>query len=248
MGNSQIIKGACVALAGVVVWCSLSAGVCAANFSGKTREERALAMTLLLTQFAKQTELYGEDEGEGESGEGEGESTEGAGEFTEGEGEGEDADKNPLPCFLNKPPWREYAAFGGVVALAFGILWLAEEPPSPCMIATAAYGVPTSGKLTLLRIFRDRMLLNSSVGTACVDIYYRGGVPLADFVASHGWAARLVRILLAPVLVLVAAALFFPEALALAAGAGLLLPGTLIVIYWMTRSRGYRLFAAQKNR
>jgi len=98
----------------------------------------------------------------------------------------------------------------GIIGLAYGILWLAEDPPSPCMVASAAYGTPMAGEIALLRQFRDTWLLNSSLGTAFVDVYYRSGGVVASYVSGHPWAATSVRMMLYPILLLVIFALFAP--------------------------------------
>ncbi len=159
-----------------------------------------------------EVEQEGELEGEGEveqegelEGEGEGEQE---GEV-DGEAEGEDESEGEV-CFLNTILSNQYTGLAAIIGLAYGILWLAEDPPSPCMVASAAYGTPIAGQITLLRLFRDTSLLNSRFGTAFVDVYYRGGGVLASYVAKHPWAARTVRLLLYPVLLLVSLSLFAP--------------------------------------
>lgn len=118
-------------------------------------------------------------------------------------------------CFLSTLPWDLYGGIAAVVGLAYGILWLAED--SPCMVASAAYGTPMAAEISLLRRFRDTWLLNSAIGTAFVDLYYRNGGMVADYVGQHAWAARAVRLVLYPILFFVALALFVPQFLASAA-------------------------------
>ena len=122
---------------------------------------------------------------------------------------------NTGPIFVEKFPWRGYLGIAAVIALAYGIMWLAEDPPSPCMVASAAYGTPMAGEIALLRFFRDAYLLRSPLGTAFVDVYYRGGGLVADYVARHEWAARTVRAVLWPVVLLAAVAILAPEVLAI---------------------------------
>jgi hypothetical protein len=147
------------------------------------------------------------------------------------EGEGEPAGES---IFL---PWEQYATLGGIITLALGIVWIAEEPPSPCMVATAAYGTQLSPGLTLLRTFRDQILLDTALGTAFVDVYYRVGTDAAYFVAKHRWAAWLVRLALAPLILVVALVLCWPGILT-AAGYSLLVTAALIVVYWLRRTWG----------
>ncbi len=67
-----------------------------------------------------------------------------------------------------------------------------------CFVATAAYGSPFEAKVGLLRDFRDRILLKSSLGRKFVDLYYTHGPALAHTVAQSEWLRVLVRILLLP--------------------------------------------------
>jgi 5'-nucleotidase len=67
-----------------------------------------------------------------------------------------------------------------------------------CFVATAAYGSPFEGKVTLLRDFRDKILLKSAPGRAFVDFYYAHGPALAHGVARSEWIKALVRVLLLP--------------------------------------------------
>jgi hypothetical protein len=62
-----------------------------------------------------------------------------------------------------------------------------------CFIATAAYGTELSREVTILRTFRDRVLLTNKMGQAFVDGYYRVSPPIAVIVAEHEWLKRAVR-------------------------------------------------------
>ncbi|MFP6581410.1 MAG: CFI-box-CTERM domain-containing protein [Candidatus Hydrogenedentota bacterium] len=74
---------------------------------------------------------------------------------------------------------------------------------SVCFIATAAYGTPLAGEITVLREFRDARLLNNGVGTAFVDTYYRLSPPLAGIVSRYPAVANLVRTALAPLIAII---------------------------------------------
>ena len=71
-----------------------------------------------------------------------------------------------------------------------------EEPPGGCFIATAAYGTSTAEQLDVLREFRDSVLLESTVGSQLVDLYYQLSPPIADFMSENSFVRTLVRELL----------------------------------------------------
>ncbi len=64
---------------------------------------------------------------------------------------------------------------------------------SGCFIATAAYGTPSAQQIDVLREFRDMVLLESTVGSQCVALYYRLSPPIADFIAGSSLLRTLVR-------------------------------------------------------
>jgi len=65
-----------------------------------------------------------------------------------------------------------------------------------CFIATAAYGTPSAEQIDVLREFRDVVLLESTVGSQFVVLYYQLSPPVADFIAGSGFLRTLVRELL----------------------------------------------------
>jgi hypothetical protein len=65
-----------------------------------------------------------------------------------------------------------------------------------CFIATAAYGTPAAEQIDVLREFRDAVLLNNSLGSLFVEMYYRLSPPVADFIAGNEVARTVVRDLL----------------------------------------------------
>ncbi len=76
-------------------------------------------------------------------------------------------------------------------------------PMDECFIATAAYGSKYTASVTLLRCFRDRYLLDNTIGRMLVAFYYRISPPVAAHIAQSSFLRLLTRILLAPVVVLV---------------------------------------------
>ncbi len=73
-----------------------------------------------------------------------------------------------------------------------------EHPTTPpsggCFIATAAYGTDTARELSILREFRDKMLLSNSLGAKLVSLYYTMSPSLASFISQHEALRAMVRI------------------------------------------------------
>lgn len=63
-----------------------------------------------------------------------------------------------------------------------------------CFIATAAMGDGDAFEVETLRVFRDRVLMNSSVGRSAVEFYYRVSPPVADAIAARPMLKALVRL------------------------------------------------------
>jgi len=68
-----------------------------------------------------------------------------------------------------------------------------------CFIATAAFGSPLERHVEILRQFRDKYLVSTSVGRAFVAAYYRYSPPVGDFIARHDFLKVMVRWSLLPV-------------------------------------------------
>ena len=68
-----------------------------------------------------------------------------------------------------------------------------------CFIATAAYGSLMEPHVKILRDFRDRILLQNSIGKGFVGLYYTYSPPIDDFIAKHGSLRSVVRVSLLPV-------------------------------------------------
>ncbi len=63
----------------------------------------------------------------------------------------------------------------------------------PCFIAPAAYGTPAAEEIDVLREFRDVVLLESTVGSQFVALYYRLSPPVADVISGNGFLRAVVR-------------------------------------------------------
>jgi len=86
-----------------------------------------------------------------------------------------------------------------------GPVWSFTTGQQPgCFIATASFGSAMEGKVELLSRFRDSVLLQHPLGRAFVAGYYRYSPPIADFIAERGWLKALVRMLMLPVVGVVA--------------------------------------------
>ena len=68
-----------------------------------------------------------------------------------------------------------------------------------CFIATAAFGTPFDDRITVLRNFRDQVLLPNRIGNRLVQFYYRISPPIAAFMERHQFLKRVTRVCLVPV-------------------------------------------------
>jgi hypothetical protein len=84
--------------------------------------------------------------------------------------------------------WELYQSSGGT------------DSGGHCFVATAAWQHPMATQLTLLRAFRDQVLLPTTLGTAFVGAYYRWGRFVAAWIAPSPVARALVRVLLVPLI------------------------------------------------
>lgn len=71
-----------------------------------------------------------------------------------------------------------------------------------CFIATAAYGSALDDKVRLLCVFRDKYLLDTSLGKSLVEYYYSVSPPIAKRISSSGVQRALVRFLLYPIVLI----------------------------------------------
>ena len=67
-----------------------------------------------------------------------------------------------------------------------------------CFIATAAFGSPLAPQVAILREFRDKILVKSSVGRGFIHAYDRYSPALAEIVEKHEAVAVVIRFGLLP--------------------------------------------------
>jgi len=70
-----------------------------------------------------------------------------------------------------------------------------------CFVATAAYGSPLHPFVKVLREFRDKYLMPSSVGRKFVNLYYKYSPFASNFIAKYKPLKVIVRVHLLPVIV-----------------------------------------------
>ncbi len=71
------------------------------------------------------------------------------------------------------------------------------QPPSGCLIATAAFGSELSPQVRFLRSFRDDMILSTAAGSSFMNVfnawYYSFSPQVADYERSNSWMQQAVR-------------------------------------------------------
>jgi hypothetical protein len=106
--------------------------------------------------------------------------------------------------------------------------------PTPCFIATAAYGTPMAQEIQVLREFRDKYLLNNPLGQALAGLYYRFSPPMAEFITEHPSLKPIVRVGLLPA-VAMSATVVNTTLAEKAAVIGLLVLVSVALAVWVTR-------------
>ena len=109
--------------------------------------------------------------------------------------------------------------------------------PTPCFIATAAYGTPLAQEIQILREFRDEYLLTNPLGQVLVDLYYRVSPPIAEFITEHPSLKPIVRVGLVPAVAMSAVAVNTTPAEKTAI-LGLLVLASVALAVWAKRRRG----------
>ena len=69
-----------------------------------------------------------------------------------------------------------------------------------CFIATAAYGSLVEPHVRILREFRDRFLLDNSMGKCLVRFYHDHSPAIAEVIAKHDSLRAIVRVGLLPLI------------------------------------------------
>ncbi|MEM2942472.1 MAG: CFI-box-CTERM domain-containing protein [Candidatus Bathyarchaeia archaeon] len=82
-------------------------------------------------------------------------------------------------------------------------------------MATAAYGSPLAPEVAYMRHVRDNMIASNEVGRTLVNawntFYYLWSPPIAQFVATHHFLQPVMRVFLAPLVMVVHAAAYVYE-------------------------------------
>ena len=119
--------------------------------------------------------------------------------------------------------------------------------PSPCFIATAAYGTPVHEDINILRKFRNEVLSTNTPGKAIVETYYSTSPPIANALSENRGLRTAVRLLLITPLLYVASAVLTLKgipSIILILGACLCLIGTLLFYFNSHRARARNLLRA----
>lgn len=87
----------------------------------------------------------------------------------------------------------------GKMASELGVKVSKNRGKTDCFIATAAYGTPFSQEVQWLREYRDRVLLQSSLGRRFVQVYYLCSPPIASLLSRTKIGRSVVRWMLTPV-------------------------------------------------
>lgn len=73
----------------------------------------------------------------------------------------------------------------------------AQQPPSGCLIATAAFGSELSPQVQFLRNFRDNRILSTAAGSSFMNVfntwYYSFSPYIADYERSNPWSQQIVK-------------------------------------------------------
>ncbi|MEC9071370.1 MAG: fibronectin type III domain-containing protein [Myxococcota bacterium] len=115
--------------------------------------------------------------------------------------------------------WELYLSEGGT------------DPGGHCFVATAAFGSPMAPAVSVLRRFRDQVLMTTSMGQGLVVAYYRWGPVAAEWISDRPMARSIARALLWPLVILALMLMAGPMGLVLLAG------GLGSFGFWLSRRR-----------
>ena len=128
-------------------------------------------------------------------------------------------------------PINQSALSNTLTGLPEEVLPFPALPNEGCFIATAAYGADFAPEITILREFRDTVLLANRFGRILVDLYYLYSPPVAAVIANHSTLKALVRGLLLPVVLVAVFVLHAPTL------PKLVVSFLLLTLVWRTTSR-----------
>ncbi len=98
-----------------------------------------------------------------------------------------------LPINTEGVPEGEFLISAGGIEKTVYIGVTPTPTPSPCFIATAAYGTPLHEDIDVLRDFRDEYLMPNTIGKEFVKVYYETSPPIADVIRENEGLRTVVR-------------------------------------------------------
>jgi hypothetical protein len=103
------------------------------------------------------------------------------------------------------------------------------QTQSGCLIATAAFGSELAPQVQKLRLFRDGIALKTSAGSSFMNVfnawYYSFSPSVADYERQAPWLQSIVRVLIYPLLGILALSTFVYDSLAFSSELGIVSAG-----------------------
>ena len=109
-----------------------------------------------------------------------------------------------------------------------------------CFVATAAFGSPVEGHVSILRAFRDTYVLPCALGQIFVRTYNKYSPSLAHFIAKHETLRTVVRIGLMPLVAISFSTLHFGPIITLTMLVVLLVIPIFLFRCYRRKARSYR--------